>query len=73
MVWIAFIADFIGTFIFVTLGRILGVPGVDKTAYFISSPLFILAFVAVGVIDAIIGLKLYNKIKNTSIVKRIQQ
>ncbi|OGD83359.1 hypothetical protein A2165_00985 [Candidatus Curtissbacteria bacterium RBG_13_40_7] len=73
LVLIAFIADFVGTVIFIILGRALNIPGVEKTAYFISSPIFILAFVLVAAIDAFVGLKLFNKIKSTSVVMRIQK
>ncbi len=66
------ILNLFGTILFVTFAKILGVPGAEKTAVFISSPIYIFAFVLVALFDAWAAIKIFNKIKDTSVVKRIQ-
>ncbi|MFH2020759.1 MAG: hypothetical protein ABIJ34_05055 [archaeon] len=60
-------------FTFVFLGRIFRMPGVDETARVFLSPLMILLTFIGGAISGYLGWFIFQKIKNTSVIKRIQR
>jgi len=51
---------------------LFGVPGIERLAKFLFSPITILGIMIVGVIGAYLGYLIYQKIENTAVVKRIQ-
>jgi hypothetical protein len=69
---ISLIANFLGTLLFVIFGKFMNVPGVEKTAIFIIKPIFILAFLLVAILDSFLAIKISEKLKTTSVVRRIQ-
>jgi len=55
------------------VGRLFGVPGIDRIATFVPLPVFIIVVFLMGAIGGYLGWLIYHKIKNTAVVKRIQQ
>lgn len=60
-------------FYFVFIGKMFGMPGVEETARFFLSPLMMLGTFIAGSISGYFGWLIFQKIKNTSVIKRIQK
>jgi len=56
----------------VLLGRLFGMPGVDQASKLLLSPVLVFTGLAVGSLGSYIGYLIYQKIKNTSTIRRIQ-
>ena len=56
----------------VLLGRLFNMPGVDRAAQLASSPPIIVLGLIMGSVGSYLGYLVYQKVKETSIVKRIQ-
>jgi hypothetical protein len=59
-------------FLIFGLGKLFSVPGVDDLAEVLSSPISIVVMLAVGALGGYIALFVFNRLKNTAIVARIQ-
>lgn len=59
-------------FAVILVGRLLNVPGIDKVATFLPLPLFIAVLFSMGAIGGYLGYLVYQKIKGTAVVRRIQ-
>jgi hypothetical protein len=62
-----------GMLAFVKVGRLFNMPGVEQTAKLAYSPIAIVAILLMGAIGGYLGYVIYQKIKDTALVKRIQQ
>lgn len=67
------IASVLFGFYFVIVGKIFSIPGIDETARVFLSPLMILGTFIAGSISGYLGWLIFQKIKNTSVIKRIQR
>jgi len=56
----------------VFMGKLVNMPGIEKTIDLFLNPLMVVATLLAGTIGGYIGYFIYNKIKNTTVVKRIQ-
>lgn len=56
----------------VEIGKLLNVPGIEKTANFFYSPLGIGGALIGGAIGGYLGYTIYKKIENAAVLKRIQ-
>jgi hypothetical protein len=56
----------------IEIGRLMNIPGIEMTAKLVYSP-NIIAIAVMGSIGGYIGYAIYQKIKDTSVVKRIQR
>ncbi|GAG23663.1 unnamed protein product, partial [marine sediment metagenome] len=59
-------------FALVIVGKIFGVPGITQTAKVFLSPLLLVATLIAGGISGYLAWLIYQRIRNTSIVSRIQ-
>ena len=57
----------------VYIGRVFNVPGIEQTAKIFLSPFLLIGAGLGGGISGLIGLLIYNKIKNSSLIIRIQK
>lgn len=55
-----------------SIGLLFNMPGIDKFIKVLLSPFPIIFSAAIGAVGGYIGYLLYNKLKNTAIVRRIQ-
>ena len=55
----------------VEVGRLFGMPGIEQTSKLLYSPL-VIAVVLLGAIGGYLGYLIYEKIKDTAVVRRIQ-
>lgn len=60
-------------FAVIVVGLLVGLPGIEKVATIVPLPIFTVALCAVGAISGYSGHLIYQKIKNTAVVKRIQK
>lgn len=60
------------TFTVIVVGLSLGIPGVEKTVSLVPLPIFTIMLFTVGIVSGYAGYLIYQKIENTSVVKRIQ-
>ena len=60
-------------FTFVYLGRILKMPGIEETAEFFLNPLLLSVSFIGGCLSGYLGWLIFEKIKKTNIVRRIQR
>ena len=58
---------------YVQIGRYFAIPGIEETAKIFLSPLMMLGTFMAGATSGYLGWVIYNKIKKTAIVKRIQK
>jgi len=56
----------------IAVGLLLNIPGVEKVATLVPIPIYIIVLFVVGALSGYFGHLIYQKIKNTSVVKRIQ-
>jgi len=61
------------TFTVIAVGQLLNVPGIGEITTFVPLPIFIVVTFLMGAIGGYLGWLIYRKIKNTAVVKRIQQ
>lgn len=59
-------------FALILVGRLLGMPGIEKSAKIFLNPLMILGAFLGGSIGGYLGYIIYQKIKDTSVVERIK-
>lgn len=56
----------------IAAGLLIGIPGIEEVATLVPLPILIVALFVVGAISGYFGYLIYQKIKNTSVVRRIQ-
>ncbi|MDD4989880.1 MAG: hypothetical protein PHW31_01055 [Candidatus Pacebacteria bacterium] len=54
------------------LCKLFSVPGIDKFISLFLKPITFIAAIIIGIIDGLVAYLIYNRLKNTAVVKRIQ-
>lgn len=60
-------------FVLIGVGRLLNVPGIDKALTILPLPMFVVVVSLMGVVGGYLGYLVYQKIKDTTVAKRIQK